>query len=114
MAAVFAPEGGSALGNFAVKPSPSRRRRSELELALALGRFISGGVLFVRLMRAIAQLKIDTGIVRIVTSIVLGGFALAFGISFGLGGREMIRNIAAGFCARKISEVGLPLEVLGQ
>ena len=65
-------------------------------------------------MMAIAQLKIDTDIVRIVTSFILGGAALAFGISFGLGTRDIVRNLAAGFYARKILVVGKPLELAGQ
>jgi Mechanosensitive ion channel len=65
-------------------------------------------------MMAVAQLKIDTEIVRIITSFVLGGAALAFGISFGFGTRDIVRNITAGFYARKILTVGKPLEVSGQ
>jgi len=63
---------------------------------------------------AIAQLKIDTDIVRIVTSFVLGGAALAFGLSFGLGTRDIVRNVAAGFYARKVLEVGKPIQIGGQ
>jgi hypothetical protein len=40
-------------------------------------------------MMATAQLKIDTDIVRIVTSLVLGGAALGFSLSFGLGTRDV-------------------------
>jgi hypothetical protein len=70
--------------------------------------------MFVCAMMAIAQLKIDTDIIRIVTSFVLGAAALAFGLSFGLGTRDIVRNVAAGFYARKILAVGKPLEVAGQ
>lgn len=65
-------------------------------------------------MMAIAQLKIDTDIVRIVTSFVLGAAALAFGLSFGLGTRDVVRNIAAGFYMRKVLVIGRPLEIAGQ
>ena len=64
-------------------------------------------------MMAVAQLKIDTGMIRIVTSFVLAGAALAFGLSFGLGTREIVRNIVAGFYARKFLSVGKTLEILG-
>ena len=65
-------------------------------------------------MMAIAQLKIDTEIVRVVTSFLLGGAALAFGLSFGLGTRDIVRNLGAGFYARKVLIVGRPLEMAGQ
>ncbi len=63
---------------------------------------------------AIAQLKGDTEMLRLVTAIVLAAGALAFGISFGLGARNIVRNILAGFCARKFLQVGKPVEVIGQ
>lgn len=65
-------------------------------------------------MMAIAQLKIDTEMVRIVTSFLLGGAALAFGVSFGLGTRDLVRNMVAGFYVRKVLEIGKPTEVAGQ
>jgi small-conductance mechanosensitive channel len=63
---------------------------------------------------AVAQLKIDTEIIRIVTSLLLAGMALAFGLSFGLGSRELTRNIIAGFYARKVLRVGETIEVAGE
>ncbi len=93
---------GSTVGQFARQTVAQSAESSGIEFAPALGKLVSGVILFVCAMMAIAQLKIDTDIVRIVTSFVLGGAALAFGLSFGLGTRDIIRNIAAGFYARKI------------
>ncbi|MEP6715237.1 MAG: hypothetical protein ABJC09_06665, partial [Terriglobia bacterium] len=42
-----------------------------------------------------------------------GAGALAFGLSFGLGTRDIVRNIAAGFYAKKILVIGRPLEIAG-
>ena len=105
---------GSSLGQFAGDTVARSAEASGLDVAQALGRVVSGGIFFVCAMMAISQLKIDTAIVRIVTSIILGGAALAFGLSFGFGTRETIRNIAAGFYARRILVIGQPLEILGQ
>jgi hypothetical protein len=105
---------GSALGQFAGQAVADSAAGSGIEFAPALGKLVSGLILFVCAMMAIAQLKIDTDIVRIVASFILGGAALAFGLSFGLGTREVVRNIAAGFYARKVLEVGRPLHVAGQ
>jgi hypothetical protein len=105
---------GSTVGQFAGQTIAQSAASSGIEFAPALGKLVSGLILFVCAMMAVAQLKIDTDIVRIVTSFILGGAALAFGISFGLGTRDIVRNLAAGFYARKILVVGRPLELAGQ
>lgn len=104
---------GSTLGQFAGDAMEHSAASSGIDAAPALGRLVSGGIFFICAMMAVGQLQIDTAIVRIVTSILLGGAALAFGLSFGFGTREIIRNIAAGFYARKVLEIGRPLEILG-
>ena len=65
-------------------------------------------------MMAIGQPKIDTEMVRIVTSFLLGAGALAFGLAFGLGTRDIVCNIVTGFYARKVLVVGKPLDIAGQ
>ena len=105
---------GSTVGQFAGETVAQSAASSGVEFAPTLGKMVSGIILFVCAMMAIAQLKIDTDIIRIVTSFVLGGAALAFGLSFGLGTRDVVRNVAAGFYARKILAVGKPMEIAGQ
>lgn len=105
---------GSSIGQFAGQTVAQSAESSGIEFAPALGKVVSSTILFVCAMMAIAQLKIDTEIVRIVTSLVLGGAALAFGLSFGLGTRDIVRNLAAGFYARKVLEVGKPLTLSGE
>lgn len=105
---------GSTVGQFAGQTVSQSAESAGIEFAPALGKLVSGIILFVCAMMAVAQLKIDTEIVRIVTSFVLGGAALAFGLSFGLGTRDIVRNIAAGFYVRRVLTVGRPLEVAGQ
>lgn len=105
---------GSAVGQFAGGAAAESAASAGLEIAPAIGRLVSGGVFFICAMMAIAQLQIDTAIVRIVTSVLLGGLALGFALSFGLGTRELIRDIAAGFYARRVLTVGRPLEMGGE
>ena len=62
---------------------------------------------------AIGQLRFDTEMVRIVTICTLSGVALAFGMSVGLGTRDITRNVLAGFYARKIFRPGYPIEIRG-
>jgi small-conductance mechanosensitive channel len=105
---------GSAVGQFAGQMVTQAAESSGIDFAPSLGKLVSGLILFVVAMMAIAQLKIDTEMVRIVTGFMLGAGALAFGLSFGLGTREIVRNIVAGFYARKFLEVGKTLEIAGQ
>lgn len=85
-----------------------------VEFAPLLGRIVSALILFVVAMMAISQLKIDTAIVRSVVLVLLGGFSLAFALSFGLGSRDVTRNILAGFYVRKLFRVGEPVEIAGE
>lgn len=105
---------GSSVARFAGQTVTQAAANSGLDFAPALGRLVSGVILFVSAMMALSQLKVETDIVRIVTSFVLAGGALAFGLSFGLGTREVVRNIAAGFYARKVLGIGRTLSVAGQ
>ena len=105
---------GSTVGQFAGQTVTRSAESAGIEFAPSLGKLVSAVILFVCAMMAIAQLKIDTDIVRIVTSFVLGGAALAFGLAFGLGTRDIVRNIAAGFYVRKVLTTGINLEVAGQ
>jgi len=68
---------GGALGQFAGDTVARSAEASGIEFAPSLGKLVSGLVVFVSAMMAIAQLKIDTDIVRIVTSFILGAGALA-------------------------------------
>jgi small-conductance mechanosensitive channel len=104
---------GSAIGQVAGQTVAQSAETAGIEFAAALGQLVSGLIVFVTAMMAIGQLRIDTEIVRIVTALVLGGAALAFGLSFGLGTRTIVRNVAAGFYARKLFAIGEPLEVAG-
>jgi hypothetical protein len=105
---------GTSLGQFAGDMVTESAQNSGIDFARSLGRLVSGLIIFVVAMMAVGQLRIDTEMVRIVTSFVLGAAALAFGISFGFGTREVIQNVTAGFYLRKFFKIGKPLEVLGQ
>lgn len=84
-----------------------------LEFARPLGRFTTGVLLFVLIVMALAQLEVETQLVRHVALVVLGSAALALALSFGLGTRDVTRSVIAGFYARQVFEVGEELEVQG-
>jgi hypothetical protein len=113
IAAVLLLVVGSAVSQFAGETVHRAADESGIEFAKTLGSITSGFILFVVGIMAIGQLEFDTEMVRIVTVCVLGGLALAFAISIGLGTRDITRNVLAGFYARKVFTPGDPIEVRG-
>lgn len=105
---------GTTLGQFAGQMVTQAAESAGVDSASTLGRLVSALIVFIVAMMAIGQLKIDTEMVRIVTSFFLGAGALAFGLAFGLGTRDIVRNIVTGFYARKVLVVGKDLEVAGE
>jgi small-conductance mechanosensitive channel len=106
IAAVGVLLAGSAAAEFAGTAVRRSAEDSGIDLAPTLGSMTSGLILFVTGIMALAQLKIDTEMIRIVTICALGGIALAFGLSLGLGSRDVTRNMIAGFYARKVLRPG--------
>jgi small-conductance mechanosensitive channel len=105
---------GTTVGQFAGQIVTRAAESSGIDSAPVFGKVVSALIIFVVSMMAMSQLKIDTEMVRIVTSFVLGAAALAFGLAFGLGTWNVVRNIAIGFYVRKFLAVGKSLEIAGQ
>jgi small-conductance mechanosensitive channel len=105
---------GTTVSQFAGQMVTQAAESAGIDSASTLGKMVSALVVFIVAMMAIGQLKIDTEMVRIVTSFLLGAGALAFGLAFGLGTRDIVRNIVTGFYARKVLVVGKPLDIAGQ
>ncbi|HQZ39937.1 MAG TPA: mechanosensitive ion channel [Vicinamibacterales bacterium] len=105
---------GSAVSQVAGQMVRRAAEESGIEFAGPLGSLTPGFILFVVAIMAIGQLEFDTDMVRIVTVCVLSGFALAFGLSIGMGTRDITRSVMAGFYARKVFSPGDRLEVRGQ
>jgi small-conductance mechanosensitive channel len=114
VAAILLVVVGSSVSQFAGRTVTQAAEDSGIEFARSLGSLVSGLILFIVAVMAIGQLKFDTDMVRIVTVCTLSGLALAFGLSFGLGTRDITRNVIAGFYARKIFRPGDALEVRGE
>ncbi|MBP7779382.1 MAG: mechanosensitive ion channel [Acidobacteria bacterium] len=106
IAAIAVLLAGSAAAEFAGQAVRRAADDSGIDLAPTLGSVSSALILFVTGIMALAQLRIDTEMIRIVTICALGGIALAFGLSLGLGSREVTRNMIAGFYARKVLRPG--------
>jgi hypothetical protein len=104
---------GTALSQFVGEAVARAAEESGIEFGRTLGSIVSGFILFIVAVMAIGQLEFDTEMVRIATACILGGFALAFALSVGLGTRELTRNVLSGFYARKLFNPGDVLEVAG-
>ena len=105
---------GSAGGQVAGRAVAAGAESSGIEYGASLGRIVSALILFIAAIMAIGQLQVDTEIVRIVTICLLAGVALGFGLSFGLGSKDVTRNILAGFYARQIFRLGEPIDINGE
>ena len=57
-------------------------------------------------MAAFAQLKIEFALLNYAILIVFGGAALGFGLAFGLGGRDVMAGILAGYYVRQRLQAG--------
>jgi len=104
---------GTTVGQFTGRIVTQAAESWGLDSAAALGKLVSALIIFVVAMMAIGQLKIDTEMVRIMTSFVLGGAALGFGVAFGLGTWNIVRNIATGFYTRKLLAIGNTVAIAG-
>ncbi len=105
---------GGAGAQFAGRAVTRAAEGTGIEFAGSMGAMAGAILLFVVVVTAISQLKIDTEIVRILTWSSLGMLVLAFGLSFGLGTRGITRSIVAGFYARKTFEMGRRIEIGGE
>ncbi|MGE3703828.1 MAG: hypothetical protein AB7I13_01050, partial [Vicinamibacterales bacterium] len=114
LAAVLLLAVGTSVAQFAGTAVTQAAEDSGIDFGRSLGSIVSGLIVFVVGIMAMGQLRIDTDMVRIFTVCLLSGFALAFGLSFGLGTRDVTRNIMAGFYARKVFQPGDRVEIRGQ
>ncbi len=104
---------GGAVAQFAGRTVKGAAESAGMQFASSLGSAASGLIIFVLIMMAMAQLEIDTQMVRLVSGALFGGVALGFGLSFGLGSTDVTRGVLAGFYARQLLTVGEEVEVGG-
>jgi small-conductance mechanosensitive channel len=84
-----------------------------LDLGAPIGQMAQVAVFAVFAVTALAQLAVPTATVRLVIELVLGAVALALALAFGLGSRDVARQIAAGRSVAGDFRVGQSIEVAG-
>jgi len=104
---------GMIVSQFLSRAIATSAAESGLEYGATLGRGVSALVMFVVVIMSLSQLRIDTGIIRLVVLVLLSGVSIAVALSFGLGTREVTRNIVAGFYVRRLVREGENLEIDG-
>jgi small-conductance mechanosensitive channel len=104
---------GNVVAQFAGGAVRESAADSGVDYAPALGRAVTAAILFIVTIMAITQLGIDTEMIRTVVVIGLAGGALGLALTFGLGSREVTRNILAGFYARRLFRIGDDMEIDG-
>lgn len=104
---------GSAAAQFAGQTVRTAAEGSGIDFAPTLGRVVTGLIVFLVGVMAISQLNFETEIVRIVTTIILATFGLAFAMSVGLGTRDVARNVVTGFYVKRLLEAGTTIEIAG-
>ncbi|MEK9502616.1 mechanosensitive ion channel family protein [Gaopeijia maritima] len=105
---------GGALAQVAGGSVAVAARGFGIDFGPALGRLVTGALVFLVAVTALAELQVDTILVRNVAQLILGGICLAAALSLGLGSRDITRNVLAGFYARRTLEVGQEVEVGGR
>lgn len=84
-------------------------------LSVASARIISSFAFYLILvivsLTALNQAGIDTGVLTSNVTIIIGGMVLAFSISFGIGSRDILKNILSSFYSKTNFQIGQEIKV---
>lgn len=105
---------GGALATFIGRAVQELAAGAGLDFAGSLGSAASGLTGVVLTMMALAQLGVDTELLRLLVGLITAGLMLAMALSFGFGTRDLTRSIIAGFYARRTFRIGEALTVGGE
>ena len=84
---------------------------NNLGYATTLGRVIQYAITLFVIVLALGSLGINTSILVTVVTIGVAGFALAFGLSLGLGARILVSNILSSYYVRERFPVGRTIQI---
>lgn len=89
------------------------RMAFQMDLGGPIGSLAQGSVLAVAAIMALAQLGISTQILTVLAAIAVGGAVLGLALAFGLGSREVARDISAGRYVTATYRIGQRVRVAG-
>ena len=104
---------GGVVASVVSRSVTSAARENAIDYGPAIARLASTVILVVTALVAVAQLRIETSILRISAIILVAGSVFAASLTIALGCREITRNIMAGFYAKKLFRPGDEIELLG-
>ncbi len=94
---------GDATGTLAVKSGVSN--------GMILGLIVRYTLLLLAILLSLQQLQLQTTLLIAMTLVLFAAVALTLSLAFGLGNRELARNVMAGFHARDVFTPGQTLTV---
>jgi small-conductance mechanosensitive channel len=89
------------------------RMAFQMDIGGPIGALAQAAVLAIAAIMVLAQLGISTQILTVLAAIAAGGAALALALAFGLGSREVARDISAGRYVGATYHVGQHVKVAG-
>ena len=98
---------GYLLGTFFGRAALIASVNAGIKIAGLIGKFVTFTVLILSATMALEQLGIGRETVLVAFAITFGGFVLALAIAFGLGGRDLAKNILQ----KKVRGEKLPDEI---
>ena len=114
LAALFVFLAGALVAQFLGRATQAAVASMGIEFHQAVGGAVRGIILIMTVIISIQRLGVDVTILQesfiTMLAIVLAGLALAFG----LGGRDVARNVLAGYYARDVYKIGDTLAVGGE
>ncbi|MGH2960773.1 MAG: mechanosensitive ion channel family protein [Solirubrobacterales bacterium] len=103
---------GAVLGSLARERV--ERLAYQMDLRGPLGPVVQWAVIAVFLIIALGQLGVPTTILTLLAGVVAAGVALTLALAFGLGGRELAREVSAGRYVGSTFHVGQEITVSGR
>lgn len=114
LSALFVFLAGALVAQFLGRASQATVASMGIEFHQAIGGAVRGLVLVMAVIISIQRLGVDVTILQesfiTLLAIIMAGLALAFG----LGGRDVARNVLAGYYARDVYKIGENLTIDGQ
>lgn len=114
LSALFVFLAGALVAQFLGRASQAAVASMGIEFHQAIGGAVRGLVLIMAVIISIQRLGVDVTILQesfiTLLAIIMAGLALAFG----MGGRDVARNVLAGYYARDVYRIGENLTIDGQ
>lgn len=101
------------LGNFLAEVIKAAGERAEITFAELLGNIAKWSILILAGIVALEQLRIETDILKLAFTYLVGAVAVALAIAFGFGGQGIARNVAASRFIKDKYKKGQNIDVEG-